>query len=90
MRVWNVEQPCVFCGKNDETRDHLYFACPNTYTMWFPIVGRVLGNSITPDWNDTMTCLQGNTFSGMNYVLIRLSFQVTVYLIWHRISWLGT
>ena len=84
MRVWNVEQSCVFCGEKDETRDHMYFACPYMYTVWLRIVGRVLGSSITLDWNDTMTGLQGNTFSAMDYVLIRLAFQVTVYLIWRE------
>ncbi|RID72539.1 hypothetical protein BRARA_C04428 [Brassica rapa] len=65
--------------------------------MWVDLKGPTLGNGTTPDWNDTMTFLQSNTFSGMDYVLIRLAFQVTVYLIWrernacrHRISWMGT
>lgn len=81
----------------DETRDHLYFVCPYTYTVWLRIAGGVLGNSITPDGNGTMTGLQGNTFSAMDYVLIRLAFQVTVYLIWrernacrYQTSWIGT
>lgn len=97
MRMWNVEHSCVFCGEKDETRDHLYLACLYTYTVWMRIVGRVLGNGTTSDWSDTMTCLQSNTFSGMDYVLIRLAFQVTVYLIWrernarrNRTSWMGT
>ena len=28
MRNWGIEQCCVLCGVKNETRDHLYFACP--------------------------------------------------------------
>ncbi|XP_056848881.1 uncharacterized protein LOC130499014 [Raphanus sativus] len=27
---WGQPQHCLFCGEPDETRDHLYFACPYT------------------------------------------------------------
>lgn len=34
MRGWGMEQNCVFCGERDASRDHLYFACSYTFTVW--------------------------------------------------------
>lgn len=28
MRTWGITQGCTLCGEVNETRDHLYFACP--------------------------------------------------------------
>ena len=28
MRFWGMIQGCTLCGERDETRDHLFFACP--------------------------------------------------------------
>ncbi|CAG7905840.1 unnamed protein product [Brassica rapa] len=28
------EQGCVYCGEKDESRDHLFFSCPYTFTVW--------------------------------------------------------
>ena len=33
MNYWGVSQGCGLCGKRDETRDHIFFACPYTYDM---------------------------------------------------------
>lgn len=50
MRGWGIEQGCVFCGERDESRDHLYFACPNTFKVWVNVAEGLLGSGITPDW----------------------------------------
>ncbi|XP_056860217.1 uncharacterized protein LOC108838378 [Raphanus sativus] len=49
MRAWGQVQGCLFCGEPDETRDHLYFACPYTYTIWLEVVGTLLGRPPDPD-----------------------------------------
>ena len=33
MRTWGQVQGCLFCGEPNETKDHLFFACPYTYTL---------------------------------------------------------
>lgn len=33
MRNWGVIQGCVLCGERDETRDHLFFDCPYSFTV---------------------------------------------------------
>ena len=42
-RVWGITQGCPFCGEPEESRDHLYFACPYTYGLWLQILARILG-----------------------------------------------
>ena len=32
-RQWGQMQCCVYCGEPDETRDHLFFPCPYTFTL---------------------------------------------------------
>ncbi|XP_018464394.2 uncharacterized protein LOC108835662 [Raphanus sativus] len=41
MRQWGLVQGCEFCGERDETRDHLFFACPYSYTIWEVYAGRL-------------------------------------------------
>lgn len=51
MRRWGIEQVCVYCGEKDESRDHMYFACPYTFTVWMNVAEKLLGAAITPDWD---------------------------------------
>lgn len=45
MRKWGIQQACVLCGEKDETRDHLFFACPYSYTVWDRVAGRRIGEN---------------------------------------------
>ncbi|XP_024011316.1 uncharacterized protein LOC112086579 [Eutrema salsugineum] len=84
MRRWGADQACVLCGERDESRDHLFFACPYSFTVWSDLAGRLLRNRQTPDWTDTVNSIQ--TFQGdrLDTILIRLVFQVTVYYLWRE------
>ena len=33
MRSWSIILGCGLCGERDETRDHLFFACPYSFTV---------------------------------------------------------
>lgn len=55
MRAWSIQQGCVMCGERDETRDHIFFACPYSFTVWDRLAGRLTGSRTDPDW---MTSLQ--------------------------------
>ena len=33
MRAWGQVQCCLLCGEPDETRDHLFFACPYIHLL---------------------------------------------------------
>lgn len=77
-----IEQGCVFCGERNESRDHLYFACPYTFTVWMNVAESLLAENITPDWVDTITSLLETSRSGMDTILLRLVFLISIYVLW--------
>lgn len=57
MRDWGIVQGCELCGERDETREHLFFACPYSYTIWESLARKFVGRNINPDWQ--WTCKTG-------------------------------
>ena len=84
MRQWGMVQGCVFCGERDETRDHLYFACPYSYTVWEVLARRLVGNGINPDWQWTIARLQRMNDKRLDTILARMLIQSTVYHVWRE------
>ncbi|XP_048619854.1 uncharacterized protein LOC125590353 [Brassica napus] len=84
MRQWRIQQGCVLCGERDKTRDHLFFACPYSYTVWDRVVGKLMGRRINPDWSDMLRYIRNGAANLKNQVLISLLFQVVVYHIWRE------
>ncbi|XP_018459799.1 uncharacterized protein LOC108830703 [Raphanus sativus] len=82
MRAWGQTQGCLFCGEPFESRDHLFFACLFTYMLWIETVGTLLGRPPDPDWETTLQYLTTHSFGYLNYILLRLVFQTTIYMIW--------
>ncbi|KAF2564841.1 hypothetical protein F2Q70_00015178 [Brassica cretica] len=41
--IWGQTQFCTFCGEPDETRDHLFSACPCTFMLWLSVAGNLFG-----------------------------------------------
>lgn len=57
MRRWGLEKGCVYCGEQNEDRDHLFFfffAYPYTFNVRRNIARGLLGATIMQDWEDTM------------------------------------
>lgn len=79
MRQWGVVQGCVFCGEPNESRDHLFFACPYTFTVWLAVVGDLLGVSADPDWEMTLSRLVEHDYDKLTFILLRLVFQTSIY-----------
>lgn len=84
MRIWGRNQPCVLCGERDESRDHLFFACPFTFTVWSDIAGSLLQGHLDPDWNTTLESLITGTANRNRDILLRLCFQTSIYLLWRE------
>ena len=82
MRVWGIQQGCVLCGERDETRDHLFFACPYSFTVWDKLVNRLTGNGTDPDWMGTLRHVSDNSLPLFDRILLKMAFQTCVYLLW--------
>lgn len=77
-RAWGSTQRCTLCGEPNETRDHLFFACPYSFTVWTNLCGNLIGRTITPDWTYTLQSLTQNRRSKQDNILIKLSFRSTI------------
>lgn len=84
MLQWGVLQSCVFCGEPIESRDHLFFTCPYTFTVWLAVVGDLLEADADPDWDETLTRLVEHIYEKLTFILPRLVFQTTIYYIWRE------
>ncbi|XP_018465971.2 uncharacterized protein LOC108837423 [Raphanus sativus] len=84
MRSWGLTQGCVFCGERDESRDHLFFACPVTYTIWTTLTAHLLGASANPDWTITVASLLRPNRPKLDTILLKMVFHSSVYLIWRE------
>ena len=69
----------MLCGEPDETRDHLFFACPYSYTVWESLARNLMGRHINPDWEQSLAYLQRMGRNGMDAILAKLLFQTVVY-----------
>lgn len=65
MRNWGQDQSCLFCGDPDESRDHLFFDCPYTFTLWLEITGLLLVTEASPEWETTIMQLMS---TAQNYL----------------------
>ncbi|KAG7559687.1 Reverse transcriptase zinc-binding domain [Arabidopsis thaliana x Arabidopsis arenosa] len=82
MRAWGDNQSCLFCREPDETRDHLFFACPYSFMVWIEVVGDMLRTEPDPDWDDTLQRLITHPYPRYDYILLRLCFKATIYYLW--------
>lgn len=96
MRAWGLTQGCTLCGEWDETRDHLFFACPYSFTVWHGLANHILGSYTDPDLQLTLDHLQGLRLGDMDTILIKMLFQMTIYHLWrernarrHHTSWMS-
>lgn len=83
-RQWGQAQICVFCGEPDETRDHLFFACPYTFTLWVRVVGNLTGSDPDPDWEATLQHMISSSVDRLTFILLRLVLQTTICFIWRE------
>lgn len=86
MRRWSQGQVCVciFYVEPDETRDHLFFACPYTFTLWIDVVGSLMSTPPDPDWSITLEQIAHQSQDRLTSILLRLVFLVTIYHIWRE------
>ena len=61
MRAWDQVQGRLFCGEQEETRDHLYFVCPYTYTLWLEVIGTLLQPAPTPYWEENVNAIMAGS-----------------------------
>ena len=81
MRDWGIVQGCLLCGEPEESRDHLFFACPYTYGIWLHVIGYLLRPAPSPDWAEILARILSVAHDRHVSILLRLALQVTVYYV---------
>lgn len=68
----------VNCMVSLMRRDHLFITCPYSFAVWLKI-SDFLSVTSNPDWEETLQHLVSHRFNRLDYILIRLAFQMTIY-----------
>lgn len=76
-----VNPLCVLCNAAPETRDHLYFDCAFSFSVWSPLA-RKSKSPATRSWNQLLTCMQSLTSPKHNRLLSLLTWKATIYSLW--------
>lgn len=70
-RSWGSTQQSTLCGEPNETRDHLFFACPYSFSVCTSLCGNLIGRTITADWTYTLQSITQNRRSKQDNFLIK-------------------
>lgn len=84
MWQWGIPQGCMFCGEKEESRDHLFFPCPITFTIWTTLTVKLLGTSA---WRTIITSLLRRNRHKLDAILLRQIFHTTIYHVWRERNW---
>lgn len=81
---WNAQAnaQCILCNSAVETRDHLFFSCPFTETIWRSLTRKLLGQNYSPTWSQVLELISTNQVSGVKKFLLRYVMQVSVHTLW--------
>ncbi|CAB66407.1 putative protein [Arabidopsis thaliana] len=73
MLKWNknVGTSCLLCNYPLETREHLFFQCPYSRTVWSELAGRLLASKYTDNWLDIMKELVSKDLDATTRIVLR-------------------
>lgn len=83
MRRWGLDVPaiCVLCSANNETRQHLFFECPFSTSIWDFFMNRANLHP-PPAFDATLRWLDKPSPNRHVVLIIRLIYQASMYSIW--------
>ncbi|XP_024010326.1 uncharacterized protein LOC112085350 [Eutrema salsugineum] len=84
MIKWNsnVNPKCVLCGDFIETRDHLFFECTYTQTLWKALAATIMGSDFTITWASLVEGMSRPLGKSVTSFITRYVFQAAIYSIW--------
>ncbi|XP_019095488.1 PREDICTED: uncharacterized protein LOC104763031 [Camelina sativa] len=78
---FDVEPLCLLCGMENETRNHLFFACAYSSAIWTEMVGKL---ELSPplNWELIVHWLPSATSSSVTSLALLQVWQACIYEIW--------
>lgn len=87
MAAWNTgsDGNCVLCSQGlMETRNHLFFECDYSSSVWSKLMTNIMGVDYSATWNDVLCFTSRSSCTRIRSFLARYTFQATVYMIWRE------
>lgn len=78
----SVDPMCLLCNQAPESRDHLFFACHYSYSVWSNLALRISRFSSSMDWNNLLEDLISYSGDMKTRYILLLAWQITIYEIW--------
>ncbi|CAA7025727.1 unnamed protein product [Microthlaspi erraticum] len=78
----DVEQTCLLCGTSDESRDHLFFACPFSLQVWQEVLLKLSISSPPSQWDAVLQWLPVASLNRDRSLAVLQAWQTCLYEIW--------
>lgn len=83
---WGLQSDptCLLCNREPESRDHLFFCCDYSFSVWGTLARNL--NLLLPSnsWNDTLEALINLNGDRHLRFLITLAWQASIYELWRE------
>lgn len=81
MMRWdpNIPKDCVLCREPLETRNHLFFTCPYSRSVWADLAKGFLKNEFTSEWTAIVSLLTKQSRDKLTTCIMRYGFQTVLY-----------
>ena len=85
MVMWNqgIDGSCVLCQQHLETRDHLFFRCAYSSSLWSRLMRQLMGH-YTEEWSNISLFMSQSQLSQTQMFLARYVLQTTLYMLWRE------
>lgn len=86
MQHWNmgVSATCVLCNEEEESCSHLFFGCRYSGQVWKKLIGGLMQDNFTTDWNTLKLLLPNPSLSPTKTFIFRYVLQATLHTVWRE------
>lgn len=86
VQQWNTSNPssCVLCNDPMESRNHLFFSCNFSESVWKGLTQKLLAASYTHQWDQVIQLLLDKNRDKTELFIVRYVFQAILYAIWRE------
>lgn len=78
---FQTDPTCVLCNSVPESRNHLFFDCNYSYSVWNTLARKARTPAIR-QWSRSITCMQGVSTPKHHRLLSLLTWQAVIYALW--------
>lgn len=86
MQHWSnaINPLCVLCNEELESCCHLFFDCRYSGEIWKKLMGRLLQNDFTTDWNEIQQLISNPRQNPTKTFIFRYTLQLTMHTVWRE------